>query len=450
MTQSISILVVEDEDDQRLLVCSILSRAGYQVHQADTVNSAEQTLLHYPIDLVFSDWKLKQQSGLDLLAHVLQEYPDTAFILATGHGSITHAVDSIRAGADDYLVKPYQKETLLFAVQRVSKARQLIAQNKTLEKAISEREKLVDLVGRAPCMQKLYTKIERLADTRATVLITGESGTGKELAARALQQLSERKNAAFVAVNCSAIPETLAEAEFFGAEKGSYTGAIKQKIGKFEFAHNGTLFLDEIGELPLSLQPKLLRLLQEGRFTRIGGNQEIEVDVRLVAATNRNLEEEVKQGRFREDLFYRLNVVPIVMPPLRYRKEDIPALVKHFSDVARRRHQLDEVTFSAAILKQLLQYSWPGNVRELGNIVERMVLMAESGVASSDELPISHGSDSNTTFNLPASGINWEQHERSCIEQAMIFASGNRTQAAKLLGLSYKAFVYRLDKLASH
>lgn len=448
MSQPVNILVVEDEDDQRLLVCSILSRAGYQVFEADLATTAKQILQQHPIDLVFSDWKLKNESGLDLLSHVLKEYPDTAFILATGHGSISHAVDSIRAGADDYLEKPYQKETLLFAVERVCRARHLISQNKSLEKVISEREKLVDLVGRAPCMQKLYNKIERLADTRATVLITGESGTGKELAARALHQLSDRKGAAFVAVNCSAIPESLAEAEFFGAEKGSYTGSIKQQIGKFEFAHGGTLFLDEIGELPLSLQPKLLRLLQEGLFTRIGGNKEIKVDVRLVAATNRDLEEEINQGRFREDLFYRLNVVPLEMPPLRYRKEDIPALVKHFSGVASRRHHLDSIGFSASILKKLIEYPWPGNVRELGNVIERMVLMSDSGMASVEEMPTSQATRTNDNFILPAIGINWEQHEINCIEQAMEMTSGNRTLAAKLLGLSYKAFVYRLDRIA--
>jgi len=447
MTPAIKILVVEDEDDQRLLVCSLLKRAGYQILEASSVTSAKQQLQQHDIDLVFSDWKLKHQNGLDLLSYILENFPEIAFVLATGHGSIAHAVDSIRAGADDYLVKPYQKETLLFAVARVCKARQLVAQNKTLEKSLTEREKLVDLVGRAPCMQQLYHKIERLADTLATVLITGESGTGKELAARALHQLSVRQNKPFVAVNCSAIPETLAEAEFFGAEKGAFTGAVKQQIGKFEFANGGTLFLDEIGELPLSVQPKLLRLLQEGQFTRIGGNQEIKVDVRLLAATNRNLEEEVKQGRFREDLFYRLNVIPIEMPPLRYRKEDIPALIKHFTAVSSRRHHLDPVDFPASLLKQLLQYPWPGNVRELGNVVERMVLMSDNGVASADEMPSMNVTQAKNHFELPSSGVNWELHEKSCIEQAMDISSGNRTQAAKLLGLSYKAFVYRLDKL---
>ncbi len=447
MNSNIRILLVEDEHDQRLLVTNILTRAGYQVIDSASVTGAKQLLQKQSIDLIFSDWKLQNESGLDLLDFVLESYPETAFILATGHGSIAHAVDSIRAGADDYLVKPYQKQTLLFAVERVAKARQLLAQNKSLTKALTERERLVDLVGRAPCMQKLYNKIERLADTRATVLISGESGTGKELAARALHQLSVRANKSFVAVNCSAIPETLAEAEFFGAEKGSYTGAVKRKIGKFEYASGGTLFLDEIGELPLSLQPKLLRLIQEGRFTRIGGNQEIDVDVRIVAATNRNLEEEVKHGRFREDLFYRLNVVPIEMPPLRYRKEDIPALVSHFSQVASRRHQIEPIAFSSSLLKSLMQYPWPGNVRELGNVIERMVLMSEAGNASIDDLPSISQSDTETQFKLPTTGISWERHQKNCIEQAMELASGNRTQAAKLLGMNYKAFVYRLDKL---
>ncbi len=444
---SINILVVEDEDDQRLLVVGLLSRAGYKVVEASSVTEAIQVLEKNTIDLVFSDWKLKHENGLELLNEIQRNYPEIAFILATGHGSISHAVESIQAGADDYLVKPYQKETLLFAVERVCRARRLIQQNKSLEQALTERDKLVDLVGRAPCMQQLFNKLERLADTRATVLVTGESGTGKELAARALHQLSERKHNSFVAVNCAAIPETLAEAEFFGSEKGAFTGAVKQKIGKFEFANGGTLFLDEVGELSLSLQPKLLRLIQEGRLTRIGGTKEIEVDVRLVAATNRNLEEEVRQGRFREDLFYRLNVVPIEMPPLRYRKQDIPALIKHFNNVASRRHGIEKVVFPSAVMKGLIEYSWPGNVRELGNIVERMVLMSTDGTASMEELPLVKLPKVASNFVLPSSGMNWEQHEKDCIKQAMEFSSGNRTQAAKLLGLSYKAFIYRLDKL---
>ncbi len=446
MKQRIRILVVEDEPDQRQLVSGLLRRAGYEIDAAASVSEAKTLLEKGDVDIVFSDWKLEGEDGLQLLEHVQLDYPETGFILATGHGSIAHAVQSVRAGADDYLVKPYQKDALLFALERVCRARLLIRENKALEQALTEREYLVDLIGHSACMQTLFNKIERLASTRATILISGESGTGKELAARALHQLSNRKDQPFVAVNCAAIPESLAEAEFFGTEKGAFTGSTKLNIGKFEFAQGGTLFLDEVGEMPLLLQVKLLRLLQEGVLTRIGGNKEIKVDIRLVAATNRDLQEEVNAGRFREDLFYRLNVVPIEMPPLRDRKEDIPALTKHFSQVACRRHEVENVRFTPTVLKSLTQYSWPGNVRELGNVIERMVLMSENGEASETEIPQIQGSDTAPQFELPLAGFNWDVHERDCLQQAMNMCHGNRTQAAKKLDLAYKAFLYRLEK----
>ena len=305
---------------------------------------------------------------------------------------------------------------------------------------------MVDLVGNAPCMQKVYDRIKRVSNTNVTVLISGESGTGKELAARALQQLSDRKDQPFIAVNCGAIPENLAEAELFGAMKGAYTGADQNKTGKIQAANGGTLFLDEIGELPLSLQARLLRFLQESTVTPLGSHEEIKVDVRVVAATHRNLEDMVQEGSFREDLWYRLNILPIAIPPLRERKEDIAKLINHFSQKFSEQYQVDAPQISRDTLKTLMDYHWPGNVRELSNRLERFCLLAdESELVKSlsnppEQIALSGG------FKLPDEGINWEALESSCLQQALDRCAGNRTQAAKLLGLKYKAFIYRLDK----
>ncbi|MEM6454830.1 MAG: sigma-54 dependent transcriptional regulator, partial [Acidobacteriota bacterium] len=311
-------------------------------------------------------------------------------------------------------------------------------------------DRLVDLVGSAPSMQRLFRRVEKLAGTDATILITGESGTGKELGARALHALSPRRAAGpFHPVNCAAIPETLIESEFFGVEKGAYTGADRARPGSFELADGGTLFLDEIGELPLAMQPKLLRALQEGRVQRVGGAKEIAVDVRIIAATNRDLAAEVRAGRFREDLFYRLDVVPLQMPPLRARREDIPRLVAHFAARASRRHGVAAPSFPRALMRRLMDHTWPGNVRELANAVERLALLAEDGVPSADDLPPSIADPPSAEaigFELPPGGLSWEAHERDCLRQALALAGGNRARAARLLDLPYKAFLYRLDK----
>jgi len=289
----------------------------------------------------------------------------------------------------------------------------------------------------------LFQRIQRISGTDVTVLISGESGTGKELAARALHQLSQRQHAPFVAINCSAIPEALAEAELFGAEKGAYTGAVISKAGKFEAAQGGTVFLDEIAELPLPLQAKLLRLLQEGKVTRLGSHQEIKLDVRIIAASHQDLAKAVSEGRFREDLFYRLHVVPIHMPALRERAADIPSLLQHFLQRHQQRYGITLPELSKPVLKALMEYHWPGNVRELSNRIERFVLLQDTeellaGLRQQTQL--------NHSFELPHSGINFEQLEKSCLQQALQHSQGNRAQAARLLELPYKAFLYRLEK----
>ena len=441
------ILVVEDDSTQLNLVRRALKTAGYEVMAIGDGEAAAAAIEVSEFDAAVVDWKLPGRDGLELLELVRQVRPEAAFVMVTAYGTIAHAVRAVQAGADDYLAKPFERPALLLAVEKALRSRRLEGENRRLSAELGERDRLVDLVGKAPVMQRLFRRVEKIAGTEATVLLTGESGTGKELAARALHALSNRAKAPFVAVNCAAIPEGVLEAELFGAEKGAYTGAHQNRIGKFAAASGGTLFLDEIGELPLASQPKLLRVLQEGAITQVGGHEEIKVDVRVIAATNRNLEVEAAEGGFREDLYYRLAVVPIELPPLRERRDDIPTLVDHFVRANRRRHGIEVEDFPKRLLKRLMDHPWPGNVRELSNVVERLMLLAEGNQVRGEDLPPSFGERPRTgRFVLPPEGISWDEVEADLLTQAMEQSSGNRAQAARLLGLSYKAFLYRLDK----
>jgi len=453
------ILLVEDDADQRQLVAGMLAGEGYVVAEAADLAAAVRELGRAPVDLVLSDWKLalddrgQAGDGMRLLERVRADHAGTGFVMVTAYGSIAHAVEAVRAGADDYLPKPFDRGALLLAVQRTLRARELERENRRLADEVVDRDRLVDLVGRSAAMQQVFRRIEKLAGTEATVLLTGESGTGKELVARALHRLSRRAHGPFVALNCAAVPETLAEAEFFGAERGAYTGSDRTRAGKLEAARGGTFFLDEIGELPLPLQPKLLRALQERRFTRVGGTVELETDARLIAASNRDLGAEVAAGRFREDLYYRLNVVAVEMPPLRARREDVPMLVEHLRERFDRRHGSRTAPFPPAMLRALVEHSWPGNVRELANAVERLVLLAEDGRARIEDLPAEvrgpvdgAGRGRGARFQLPPGGVSFEELERDVLAQALEHAAGNRARAARLLNLPYKAFLYRLEK----
>lgn len=443
-----NILLVEDDPTQRRLVANLLGTAGHRVHAAATLADAFAALDALPaLELVLSDFKLPDGDGLILLDRVRDAHPGVARVLMTAYGSIEHAVEAIRRGADDYLTKPFERQALLLVIDKALRTRALREENRKLSDAIEQRERLVDLVGATPAMQKLYRRIERLAPTDATVLVTGESGTGKELVARALHKLSRRAAAPFIAVNCAAIPEGLVEAEFFGAERGAYTGATAARPGLFEQADGGTLFLDELGELPPALQPKLLRVLQEGRLTRVGGRGEIAVDVRVLAATNRDLRAEIDAGRFREDLYYRLAVVTLALPPLRERREDIPLLVPHLAQAAARRHRLPAQKFSSDVLAALMDRDWPGNVRELAHVVERLLLLGEDDEdADPAYLPPQPASAPSPAWRLPEAGIDFSVWERELLRQALDLARGNRTRAARLLNLPYKAFLYRIEK----
>ncbi|MFD2096115.1 sigma-54-dependent transcriptional regulator [Corallincola platygyrae] len=442
-SQPLQLLVVEDDPDQNQLICQMLDAEGYQATPALDLPSAQQLLKQQRFDIILSDWKLGPDDGLTLLKQVRASDADIGFVMATAYGSIGTAVEAIQAGADDYLSKPFQRQTLLIALEKAAKQHKLKLQNRRLNAALSRQDQLVDLIGHADCMQRVFQRIERVSGTDATVLVTGPSGTGKELAARALHQLSPRANQPFIAINCGAIPESLAEAELFGAEKGAYTGANSVKIGVFEAADGGTLFLDEIGELPLAMQPLLLRALQEGVINRLGSRLSKTVNVRVIAATNRDLAQEVADSNFREDLFYRLNIVPIQMPPLRERREDIGRLLEHFVQLNCQRYKLPRPELPAQVIKQLLDAPWPGNVRELANRVERFVLLGDI----QELLQGLHDQGAHSSlFSLPDEGVNWEQFERDCLQQALQRHGGNRTKAAAFLQLPYKAFLYRLEK----
>lgn len=454
-TSNTNILLVEDDSQQREIIHSILSSSGYLV---TAVGSAEDAILTIKtnmqeskgrFDVVFSDWKLGNYTGMDVLNFARKNIPDVGFAIATAYGTIAHAVKAINLGADDYLAKPFQRQELLLCIEKANKARRLRQKNTQLQSELSQQQRLVELVGNSASMQRVYARIKRVSATDATVLISGESGTGKELAARALQRLSHRSNNSFIAVNCGAIPETLAEAELFGARKGAYTGAFKDMQGKLESAHQGTLFLDEVGELSLSVQTRLLRFLQEGTITRLGDTQEKKIDVRVIAASHRDLSMMVEQGTFREDLFYRLNIVPIEMPPLRERRDDIALLVDFFLKKYQKDYQTNAPKLSPPTLKGLLDFDWPGNVRELSNRIERFVLLGDEQEML-DDLHLSQQKIDNTNnsygFSLPDDGLNWENFEKQCLLAALKKHSGNRTLAAKFLSMSYKTYVYRLNK----
>ena len=450
MADGVSVLLVEDEVAQRELIAEILSREGHEIVEAGTVDEALSEIAKAVPDLILCDWRMPGRDGGELLDEVRGRALGCAFIVMTAYGSIAHAVDAVRRGADDYLGKPFEREALLLAVQRVLRTRRLERENRELREVVREGDGFGELIGRSQAMRVLFRTIEKVGATDATVLVVGESGTGKELVARTLHRASRRAEQPFVAVNCAAIPETLIESELFGHEKGSFTGAHRRRAGRFEEADGGTLFLDEIASMPLPLQATLLRVLQERRFTRVGGSGEVESDVRVIAASNRDLPAAVAESAFREDLFYRLNVISIELPPLRDRMEDVPLLAAAFLDQASARHGVDIRPLSPDVLRALMEHGWPGNVRELSNAVERLVLLAEDGRPSIDDLPAglrrSVPAEDGCPFNLPADGLVWERVEVGMIRQALERSQGNRAAAARLMGLTYKAFLYRLEK----
>ena len=382
------ILVVEDDEYVLGSIKSVLDDEGYRVSTASNGLEALSFYRKEPFDLVISDLKMPQMDGFELLKQLKLEYPEIFLIMMTAYGSVRTAVEAMKIGAYDYLTKPVSAEEMRLVVQRVFEKQNLIIENMTLRKELEERFSFHNIIGKSHKMQHIYDLILQVANTDATVLITGDTGTGKELIAHAIHHNSSRKDSPFVVINCSALPESLLETELFGHEEGAFTGATKQRTGKFEYANKGTVFFDEIGNLPLSMQTKLLRLLQEKSFERIGGNQTIKVDVRVIAATNKDLNKLSQEGGFREDLYYRLNVIPIKLPPLNERREDIHLLVTHFIEKYNKAFKKNIKSISQNALNIMMSYHWPGNVRELENLMERAVIMAKSHIINEVDILI--------------------------------------------------------------
>jgi DNA-binding NtrC family response regulator len=444
-----SLLVVDDERAQRDILARILRDEGYELRTAGTAREAVSIQRKTPCDVVLSDVKMPDTEGVSVLDDLLGAAPDSTVILMTAHGTIDSAVDAMKKGAFDYLTKPLDKDELLITIARAFERVDLLQENQRLRRELDDRVRVGSLIGHHPSMQDIIKVIKKVAPSSSTVLIVGESGTGKELIARAIHAESPRRDLPFQAINCAAIPDALMESELFGYEKGAFSGALTRSIGLFEAAHRGTVFLDEIGDLGLGLQAKILRTLQERTIRRVGGQEEVPIDVRVVAATNKDLEAEIAAGRFRLDLFYRLNVVTLRVPPLRERAADIPHLVDAFlhKDAGTDR---GAKTVSKDALRVLMEYPWPGNVRQLAATIERAVLLCENDEIQVDDLPPEirrPASPLPSPFQLPVGGVSLDQLERSLIEQAMAQSNGVIAKAARLLGLSYKTLQYRLEKL---
>jgi DNA-binding NtrC family response regulator len=443
------VLVVDDERRQRDILQMILEAEGYETTAAGSGRQALQAAREEAFDVVLTDLKMPDMNGLELLAALPNRPGRPSVILMTAHGTIDSAVDAMRKGAFDYLTKPLEKEELLLVLRRAMERSHLVRENRLLQEQLQDRFRLDNIVGAHGSMQDVFRIVHKVAASTSTVLIYGESGTGKELVAKALHQEGDRRARPFYAVNVAALPESILEAELFGYEKGAFTGAESRKIGLFEQASGSTLFLDEVGDLKRDLQVKLLRALQEREILRVGGTERVKVDVRIVAATNTDLERAMKEGRFREDLFYRLNVIPIVLPPLRERRTDIPLLVEHFlakHGAGRRRG------VSAEALEVLTAHEWPGNVRELESVIERALLLGESDRILPTDLPAAVRAGLSPPrgaldLDIPDSGIDLEAVERTLIHRALEKAEGNVSRAARLLGLSRRTLQYRLEKM---
>jgi two-component system, NtrC family, response regulator PilR len=448
------ILVVDDDQGMRELLEIMLTREGYEVSTAGNAEKALARCRKEPFDLIITDLKMPKMDGISFLREVKDLFPETMVILITAYASGETAVTAMNEGAYDYIEKDFSIEDLKKIIRNALTKKGLKRDDSIFFKEVGEAIGFGNMIGNSREMIKLYATIKKVADTPANILILGESGTGKELVALAIHTNSSRSQKPFVVINCGGIPENLLESELFGYIKGSFTGAYTDKAGLFEVARGGSIFLDEIGELPPLLQVKLLRVVQEKTFRRIGDAEDLHVDVRIISATNKNLGDNVKSGSFREDLFYRLNVIPLHLPPLRERKEDIPVLTKHFIEKYSREFGKEIKTISAYALELLMQYPFPGNIRELENIIERSVALETSNIILPENLILSQKRVRNegvVACELPDTGINLneelEKFEKALIEKALLKAQGSKTKASELLKISYDSLHYRSEKL---
>jgi two-component system response regulator PilR (NtrC family) len=455
-TQS-RVLVVDDEEGMRDFLTILLQKEGYTVQAVSTGEEAMRMIADRVFDLVITDLKMPQMDGLRVLHRIKEVDPKVGVILITAYASPETAVDAMKEGAFDYLVKPFDVEEMKDVV-RVALERKQMGGAPRVSRDVAPRTRFDNILGVSPQMQKIYDLISRVAETPTNVLITGESGTGKELVARAIHEHSPRKDKLILPINCGGLPENLLESELFGYQKGAFTGAVHNKPGLLELTSGGTVFLDEVGELPLPLQVKLLRVTQEKRFQRIGGTEEIHADIRLICATNKNLEEEVIQGRFREDLYYRLNVIHIFIPPLRERREDIDLLAQYFLEKYAREMGKDVQSLSSYASEALKNYHFPGNVRELENIIQRGVALEQSKLILPESLRLADHKRQESSFpsmpsapEIPSEGFDMERWlsdmEKQLIQKALEKTGGVKTEAARILGISFRSLRYKIEKL---
>ena len=444
-----AILIVEDEAKMRRLLELNLGDDGFTTLSAEDAETGLKLLRENPVDLVLTDLKLPGMNGLEFLHSVKHQNAALPVVVMTAFGSVETAVEAMKAGASDYVLKPFSLTEMRMVIRKELDVRNLREENRSLREALGKRYSHPNIVARSPKMQEVLATVERVAPTNSTVLLGGESGVGKDLIARTIHEKSRRATGPFLKINSTAIPENLLESELFGFEKGAFTGAVASKPGKFELADKGTLFLDEIGDVPPLTQVKLLRVLQEREFERLGGTRLVKVDVRLIAATNKDLREALEQGTFREDLYYRLNVVPIDIAPLRERKQDIPDLVNLFVSrfTGESGKPVEGITPEA--MRILVNYHWPGNVRELQNIVERACALAKGNVLDPSDIHLDTrpAKASNGLVGFLPDGMTLEQWEDEMVQEALRRANGNKSQAARLLGLSRNALRYRLSKI---
>lgn len=441
------ILIADDEKNMIWALKKAFKNEDYKIITAPNgIEAVEKATSHTP-ELVLLDFKMPKLNGLEALKKIKEVDPKISIIMMTAHGTMESAIEAMKNGAIDYISKPFDIEDLKLQIRKALDIGAMKDQIEFLTEELRNTTGKV-IIGKSSKIKDVLDRVSKVANSNATVLITGESGTGKELIANAVHYSSDRKDKPYVKINCGAIPENLLESELFGHEKGAFTGAVNKKLGKFERASKGTIFLDEVGELSLPMQVKLLRVLQEKEIERIGGTAVIKIDVRVVAATNRDLKKMVEEGSFREDLYYRLNVIPIEIPALKERKEDIPLLVRYFIEKYCNQIGRNIIDIHKEALEMLVKYEWQGNIRELENVIERMVILCQGDTINKNDLPkeILYKDINNIEFVLPETGINFEEVEKSFIKQALILSEGNQTKAAKLLGITRHTLLYRMDK----
>jgi len=448
MAEPATLLVADDDPGLRESLERTLTREGYRVVLASDGRAALERVQAGGVDLIVTDLRMPGLTGLELLRAAKAIMPDVDVILLTAFGTVEEAVKAMKDGAYDFLTKPFRREQLIKLVDKALERRDLIEQNKALKKQLEDIRAKGQMIGASPAFRRMLTLVEQIADSSATILIQGESGAGKELVARTIHERSGRRAGPFVAVNCAALPENLLESELFGYEKGAFTGAAGRKEGRFELANGGTLFLDEVADLSLVTQPKILRVLQEGEFERLGATRTIQVDVRIVSATNQDLAEMVKEKRFREDLYYRLNVITVRVPPLRERHEDVRVLAQHYLRVYAAKNGRKLEGFSNEALERLESYAWPGNVRELENLIERTVLLARKDRIDAEDLPEEVAGVKRPPRDaiLELIGTPLADIEQRLLDETLRITGGNKTQAAKLLGIDVRTVARKLER----